>query len=112
MRVQFTSNFFLSSVIRWVSVPLLRATNMTSTSEASRSAADRPAPQVSAISATDDVRTIMLNEISWGAVFAGAVIGLVVQLILNMVGIGVGLPTVNAVTGDSPSDQSRQACGG
>jgi hypothetical protein len=106
MRVQFISNFFLSSVIRRVSVPLLRATNMTSTSEANRSAADRPAPQVSAISATDDVRTIMLNEISWGAVFAGAVIGLVVQLILNMVGIGVGLSTVNAVTGDSPSVSS------
>jgi hypothetical protein len=48
----------------------------------------------------------MLNEISWGAVVAGALIGLVVQLILNMVGIGVGLSTVNAVAGDSPSASS------
>lgn len=48
----------------------------------------------------------MLNEISWGAVIAGAVIGLIAQLILNMVGIGVGLSAVNAVAGDSPSASS------
>jgi hypothetical protein len=76
------------------------------TYETGRSAADRAPPQVSAVSATDDVRTIMLNEISWGAVFAGAIIGLVVQLILNMVGIGVGLSTVDAMAGDSPSASS------
>ena len=63
-------------------------------------------PNVTSVSATDDVRTIMLNEISWGAVFAGAVIGLVAQVILNMIGIGIGLSTVNAVTGDSPSASS------
>jgi hypothetical protein len=79
---------------------------MTTTYEASRSAAERASPQVSTVSATDDVRTIMLNEISWGAVFAGAIIGLVVQLILNMVGIGVGLSTVDAVAGGSPSVSS------
>jgi hypothetical protein len=67
---------------------------------------ERAPPQTTAISASDDLRTIMLNEISWGAVVAGALIGLVVQLILNMVGIGVGLSTVNAVAGDSPSASS------
>jgi hypothetical protein len=36
-------------------------------------------------------------------VFGGALIGLIVQLILNMVGLGIGLSTVNAVAGDSPS---------
>lgn len=49
-------------------------------------------------SASDDVRTIMLNEISWGAVIAGAIMGLIAQLILNMVGLGIGLSTVNAVS--------------
>lgn len=63
----------------------------------------RDPPQLSTISASDDVRTIMLNEISWGAVFAGAVVGLVAQVILNMVGVGIGLSTVHAVGGDSPS---------
>ena len=63
-------------------------------------------PNVTGVSASDDVRTIMLNEISWGAVFAGAVIGLVAQVILNMIGIGIGLSTVDAVAGDSPSASS------
>jgi hypothetical protein len=67
---------------------------------------ERAPPQTTRILASDDVRTIMLNEISWGAVIAGAIIGLVVQLILNLVGIGVGLSTVNAVAGDSPSASS------
>lgn len=67
---------------------------------------ERAPPQTTRISASDDVRTIMLNEISWGAVIAGAIIGLVVQLILNVVGIGIGLSTVNAVAGDSPSASS------
>lgn len=75
---------------------------MSSSLETAR-AADRDVPNVSAISASDDVRTIMLNQVSWGAVIAGAIIGLVVQVILNMVGVGIGLSTVNAVAGDSPS---------
>jgi hypothetical protein len=70
------------------------------------SAPERTPPQKTGISASDDVRTIMLNEISWGAVIAGAIIGLVVQLILNMVGIGIGLSTVNTVAGDTPSASS------
>ena len=76
---------------------------------------ERAPPQTTRVSASDDVRTIMLNEISWGAVFAGAIIGLVVQLILNMVGIGIGLSTVDAVAGDSPvlvRYQSAPAFGG
>jgi hypothetical protein len=76
------------------------------TYETTRPAAGLAPPQVSAVSPADDARTIMLNEISWGAVFAGAIIGLAAQLILNMVGIGVGLSTVNAVAGDSPSVSS------
>jgi hypothetical protein len=64
---------------------------------------DRALPQVSDVSAADDVRTIMLNEISWGAIFGGAIIGLIAQLILNMVGLGVGLSTIDAAAGDSPN---------
>lgn len=78
---------------------------MSSSTEASQPH-ERELPKVSSISASDDVRTIMLNEISWGAVFAGAIIGLVVQLILNMIGIGVGLSTVDAVAGDTPTAAS------
>ena len=53
---------------------------------------------------TDDLRTVMLNRVSWGAILAGAVTALVVQLVLAMIGIGVGLSTVSATaTGDNPS---------
>jgi hypothetical protein len=63
----------------------------------------RNPPQASAVAPADEVRTIMLNEISWGAVFAGATIALVMQMILNMIGIGVGLSTVDVAAGDTPS---------
>jgi hypothetical protein len=63
----------------------------------------RNPPQASAVAPADEVRTIMLNQISWGAVFAGATIALVMQIILNMIGIGVGLSTVDVAAGDTPS---------
>ncbi|MFL6818016.1 MAG: PhnA-like protein [Bradyrhizobium sp.] len=45
----------------------------------------------------------MLNQVSWGAVFSGALIALVMQLILNMLGVGVGLSTIDVAKGDAPS---------
>jgi hypothetical protein len=63
----------------------------------------RNSAQVSEVAAADDVRTIMLNQVSWGAVFAGATIALVMQIILNMVGVGVGLSTIDLATADTPS---------
>jgi hypothetical protein len=71
--------------------------------EVARPDEHRNPPQVSAVGPADDVRTIMLNQVSWGAVFAGATIALVVQIILNMVGIGVGLSTIDVAAGDTPS---------
>lgn len=63
----------------------------------------RAPPQASEVAAADDIRTIMLNQVAWGAVLAGAVIGLVMQIILNVVGLGVGLSTVDIAHGDTPS---------
>src|SRR3981081_4777115 len=63
----------------------------------------RNPPQASAVGPADDVRTIMLNQVSWGAVLAGATIALVMQIILNMVGVGVGLSTIDVAEGDTPS---------
>lgn len=60
----------------------------------------------------DDIRTIMLNQVAWGAVFAGAVIGLVMQIILNMVGLGVGLSTMDIAQGDAPSAGSMSVGAG
>src|ERR671939_1529337 len=51
----------------------------------------------------DDLRTVLLNRVSWGAVLAGVVTALVVQLLLDMLGLGIGLGTLSAAGGDNPS---------
>jgi hypothetical protein len=57
-----------------------------------------------AAAATDDDRnTVLINRVSWGAVLAGVVLGLVTQLILNLLGLGVGAATLDPGTGDNPS---------
>jgi hypothetical protein len=61
---------------------------------------------VSPVTPAEDIRTIMLNKVSWGAVLAGVVIALVVQLLLNMLGIGVGAATLDPATSDNPSASS------
>src|SRR3954467_5517319 len=72
----------------------------------------RKPPQTSEVAPADDIRTIMLNEVAWGAVFAGAVIGLVMQIILNMLGLGVGLSTMDIAQGDAPSAGSMSVGAG
>jgi hypothetical protein len=81
---------------------LLGADIMAYPTETSRQNHRSP-PLASEVAPADDIRTIMLNQVAWGAVFAGAVIGLVMQIILNMVGLGVGLSTVDIAQGDAPS---------
>lgn len=49
------------------------------------------------------MRTTLLNRISWGAVFAGMVIAFAVQLVLNLLGLGIGFATVNSLTGTGTS---------
>jgi hypothetical protein len=50
-----------------------------------------------------DTHTVQLNQASWGAIFAGAVTALVTQVIVNLVGVGVGLASVGTATADNPS---------
>lgn len=38
----------------------------------------------------------------WGAIFAGVVVALVVQVLLTMLGIGIGVATLDPGTGDNP----------
>ena len=42
-------------------------------------------------------------RISWGAIFAGAIIALATQLVLTLIGTAVGLATLNPDTGQNPS---------
>ncbi|MCJ2073197.1 PhnA-like protein [Methylobacterium sp. J-030] len=50
-----------------------------------------------------DTRAILLNQVSWGAIFAGAVTALVTQVIVNLVGVGIGLASVGTTAADNPS---------
>ena len=61
------------------------------------------APHISPATMAEDAHTTMVSRISWGAVLAGVVVALVTQLLLNMLGIGIGAATLNPVEGDNPS---------
>lgn len=64
---------------------------------------DTDAPHFSPVTPSEDIRTIAINQVSWGAIFAGVAIGLITQLLLNMIGLGVGLATLDPGTADNPS---------
>jgi len=52
----------------------------------------------------DARRTLLLNRVSWGAVFAGVAAALVIQLLLNILGVGLGAASVDAAnTADNPT---------
>ena len=68
-----------------------------------RNRGDHDAPHMSPVLPSEDVRTIAINQVAWGAIFAGVSIGLIAQLLLNMVGLGVGLATLDPGTSDNPS---------
>ena len=61
-----------------------------------------PSPQSHA-TAEQDAHTILLNRVSWGAIFAGVVVGLVVQVLLTMLGVGLGIATLDPGTSDNPA---------
>lgn len=42
-------------------------------------------------------------RISWGAVFAGAIIALATQIVLALIGMAIGLATLNPASGNTPS---------
>ena len=51
----------------------------------------------------DDAHTIMINRVAWGAIFAGAVVALVLQVMLTMLGVGIGMATLDPASGDNPA---------
>lgn len=68
-----------------------------------RELGDSGAPHVSPVTPDEDFRTVLLNRVSWAAVLAGVVISLVTQLLLNMLGLGIGIATLDPTTGDNPA---------
>lgn len=48
----------------------------------------------------------LLRRVSWGAIFAGVIIALVVQLILSLIGAGAGLSAADPIHHDTPDASS------
>ena len=69
-------------------------------SDFTHSTGDRAAVVHSSVS--DDAHTILLNKVSWGAIFAGVVVALIVQVLLTMLGAGIGVATLDPDAGDNP----------
>ena len=63
----------------------------------------KPATAPLAADAQADTRAVLLNTVSWGAIFAGAVTALVTQVVVNLIGVGTGLSAVGTSAADNPS---------
>ena len=51
-----------------------------------------------------DVQTHLRHRVSWGAIFAGVAVAVIVQILLNLLGIGIGASTLDASNlSDNPS---------
>src|SRR4051812_13856075 len=48
------------------------------------------------------IRRPYFSAISWGAIFAGVVVGLSINLLLNLLGIAAGLMSVDVASGRLP----------
>ncbi len=46
---------------------------------------------------------ILYNKVSWGAIFAGVVVALITQVLLTMLGAGIGVATLDPGTSDNPA---------
>jgi hypothetical protein len=76
---------------------------MTTQADTPRGRGDGNAPHLSPVTPDEDARTILINRVSWGAVLAGVAVALAVQLILNLLGIGIGAASFDPATSDNPS---------
>lgn len=70
-------------------------------------------PELTPVTPAEDARTVLINRISWGAVLAGVAIALISQVLLNMLGVGVGASAVNptAPGGTPAADAVTTAAG-
>ena len=66
-----------------------------------RAVGNSDAPHLTPVTPAEDARTILINEVSWSAVLAGIVIALTAQLLLNLLGVGIGLSTVDPLQGNN-----------
>ncbi|MBX6322757.1 MAG: PhnA-like protein [Rhodospirillaceae bacterium] len=71
-----------------------------------RSAGDSDAPHLSPVTPMEDVRTVLINRVSWGAVLAGILMSLITQVILTLLGAGIGIASLSPVSAENPDSGS------
>jgi hypothetical protein len=71
-----------------------------------RSRGDRDAPHESPVTPAEDVRSVIINKVNWGAILAGVALALVIHMLVSMIGIGIGVATLDPGTSDNPSASS------
>jgi hypothetical protein len=64
------------------------------------------APHLTPVTPEEDIRTVVINQISWSAVLAGIVVALSLHIILNLLGIGVGAAVLDPARGNNPSAET------
>jgi pyruvate/2-oxoglutarate dehydrogenase complex dihydrolipoamide acyltransferase (E2) component len=64
--------------------------------------ADTRHVDLTATTPSEDARTVLLNKVNWGAIIAGAVIALIIQFLLSLLGVGIGAATLDPAGGDNP----------
>ncbi len=64
-----------------------------------------PSGTVSNIRTWDDTANsnAAFNKVSWGAILAGVAVALVIQLLLNLLGAGIGAAVIDPASSDNPS---------
>ena len=55
------------------------------------------------LTTAEETRFLLFNRVSWGAVLAGVMVALVTQLILNLIGIGIGAASFDPTSNANPS---------
>ena len=61
---------------------------------------------------TDGGSTAALYKVSWGAIFAGVFVGLAVQFLLNLLGVGIGAAVIDPAQYDNPDASTFSIAGG
>lgn len=69
------------------------------------------APHISPVTPAEDMRTVLINNISWGAVFAGVAMGLVTHLLLNLLGVGIAASITPSADGNPSPEGFSTAAG-
>jgi hypothetical protein len=68
-----------------------------------RSTLREPGEYVTAATVASPAVVESLRRVSWGAVFGGVAIALITQFLLSMLGVGIGVSTIDPATGDTPA---------